>query len=126
MGGKQWIVICTIVAILVLCWPPDRGHGSNLLIKGVHWIVDPGRSLPPLPPPLPPGLGDNGDAVAEHDAVEAEYYRLYNSSSMTRWRMNVKAAGDPFDPTTERQILVASAAIAALATWRLGRTTSLT
>jgi len=117
----QWIVVCTIVAILILCWPPDRGHGTNLLIKGVHWIVDPTRALPALPQALPPGLGDDGDAVAAHDAIEAEYYRLHNSSTMTKWRMDVKAAGDPFDPTTERQVLVASAAIAALATWRLGR-----
>ena len=74
-----------------------------------------------MPPPLPPGLGDDGDAVAAHDALEAEYYRLYNSSSWTRWRMDVKAAGDPFDPTTERQWLIAIAVVAALLTWRLGR-----
>ena len=117
----QWFVICATVAVLILAWPPDRGHGSSLLIKGIHWIVDPAGALPPLPPPLPPGLGDNGDAVAEHDAIEAEYYRLYNSSAFTRWRMNMKAGVDPFDPTTERQVLVASAAIAALAIWRLGK-----
>jgi hypothetical protein len=112
-------VICTTVAAVILCWPPDRGHGTSLLIKGLHWAVDPAGALPPLPPPLPPGLGDNGDAVAEHDAIEAEYYRLHNSSPVTRWRMDVKAAGDPFDPTTERQLLVAGAAIGALATWKL-------
>ena len=117
----QWTVIVTTVAVLVLCWPPDRGHGTNLLLKIVHWAVDPSNALPALPPALPPGLGDDGDAVAAHDAILAEYYRLYNSSSTTRWRMDVKAAGDPFDPTTERQVLVASAAIAALATWTLGR-----
>ena len=83
-------------------------------------MVDPSNTLPSLPPPLPPGLGDNGDAVQAHDAIEVEYYRLYNSSPSTRWRMDVKAAGDPFDPTTERQVLIASAAIAALAVWRLG------
>jgi len=117
----QWAMICATVALLVLAWPPDRGHGSSLLIKAAHWVVDPAGALPPLPPPLPPGLGDNGDAVAEHDAIEAEYYRLYNSSALTRWRMRAKTAGDPFDPTTERQVLVASAAIAALATWRLSK-----
>jgi MYXO-CTERM domain-containing protein len=31
----------------------------------------------------------------------------------------LKTAGDPFDPTTERQILVALAVLAALAVWRL-------
>jgi hypothetical protein len=119
----QWIVICTTVAIVILCWPPDRGHGTNLLIKGLHWAVDPAGSLPSFPPPLPPGLGDDGDAVAAHDAIESEYYRLYNSSKTTRWRMDVKAAGDPFDPTTERQVLVAGAAIAALVAWRIGKHT---
>jgi len=118
----QWFVICATVALLILAWPPDRGHGSSLLIKAAHWIVDPAGALPPLPPPLPPGLGDNGDAVAEHDAIEAEYYRLYNSSTFTRWRMRVKNTDDPFgiDPTTARQLLVASAAFAVLAIWRLG------
>jgi hypothetical protein len=116
---RQWTVICAIVAVLVLCWPPDRGHGSNLLIKIVQWAVDPNNALPAMPPPLPPGVGDDGDAVAAHDALEADYYRLYNGAPLTRWRMNVKAAGDPFDPTTERQVLIASAAIAALAAWRI-------
>ena len=117
----QWVLICAVTVILILCWPPDRGRGPNLLIKAAHWAVDPAGSLPALPPALPPGLGDDGDAVAAHDAIEAEYYRRYNGSKITRWRMNVKAAGDPFDPTTERQILVASAAIAALGAWRLGK-----
>ena len=123
----QWVAICTTVALLILCWPPDRGHGTNLLVKIVHWAVDPTNALPSLPAALPPGLGDDGEAVAAHDEIVAEYYRLYNSSSTTRWRMDVKAAVDPFDPTTERQVLVAGAAIAALATWKLGnRTTSST
>ena len=105
----------------MLAWPPDRGNGSSLAVKFIHWVVDPTGALPALPPTLPPGLGDNGDAVAAHDAIEAEYYRLYNSSSTTRFRMNVKAGSDPMDPTTERQILVASAALAALATWRISK-----
>lgn len=120
----QWIIICTAMAIVILAWPPDRGHGTSLLLKGVHWVVDPTDALPALPPPLPPGMGDNGDAVAAHDAIEAEYYRLYNSGGTTRWRMEMKAAGDPFDPTTARQILVASAAIAALAAWKMRSTSS--
>ena len=124
LGGKQWMVIVTTVAILIACWPPDRGHGTSLMMKIVHWSVDPANALPDLPPELPPGLGDDGDAVAAHDAILSEYYRLYNSSKTTRWRMEMKAAGDPFDPTTERQMLVASAAIAALATWKIGRATS--
>ena len=114
---RQGLAIGAIAVLLVLCWPPDRGHGTSLLIKALHRVVDPTDALPALPPALPPGLGDNGDAVAEHDAIESEYYRLHNSSAMTRWRMDMKAAGDPLDPTTERQVLIASAVVAALAIW---------
>lgn len=120
----QWIVICLTAALVVLAWPPNPGHGSSLGMKAVQWIVDPGNDLPALPPPLPPGLGDDGDAVAAHDALEAEYFRLYNSSEWTRRRMGIKSASDPFDPTTERQWLVAIAVGAALLIWRLGRATS--
>lgn len=123
---SQWIVICFVAVLLVLAWPPDRGHGSSLGLKVVRWMVDPSAALPALAPPLPPGVGDDGDAVAAHDALEAEYFRLYNSSSWVRRRMDIKAWSDPFDPTTERQWLVAIAAGAALLTWRLGRATSST
>src|SRR6188472_4301288 len=78
----QWILICATTVAGILCWPPDRDHGSNLLIKAVHFAVDPAGSLPALPPALPPGLGDDGDAVAAHDALEADYYRHYNSSNL--------------------------------------------
>ena len=122
----QWSIICVVVGTLVLCWPPDRDHGSNLLTKVVHWAVDPTDSLPTLPPALPPGMGDNGDAVAEHDAIEAEYYRLYNSSEVTRWRMEMKVAQDPFDVTFERQFLVAFAALGAFFAWALAKPTSST
>ena len=116
----QWVVISCAAALLVLAWPPDRGRGTSLGVTMAHWLVDPGGVLPALPPPLPPGAGDNGDLVAQHDEQESEYYRLYNSSSVMRWRMDVKAAGDPFEPTTTRQWLVAIAVAAVLISWRLG------
>ncbi len=118
----QWTVICFTAALLVLGWPPDRG--SSLGVKALHWIVDPAQSLPNLPPPLPPGAGDNGDLVAAHDEIEAEYFRLYNSSSWVRWRMEMKDAGDPMGPATQRQWLVAIAVAAALLTWRLSASRS--
>jgi hypothetical protein len=71
-------------------------------------------------------MGDNGDAVAAHDAIEAEYYRLYNSSDFTRWRMDMKVATDPFDVTFERQFLVAFAALGAFLAWVFGSPTSST
>jgi hypothetical protein len=115
----QWTIICALAAILVCAWPPDRG--SSLLVKGVRWAADPRGALPSFPPPLPIGLGDNGDAVTAHDALEAEYYRHYNSSSWTRRRMALKSFDDPFDPMTERQLLVAAAVFGSLLVWRLGR-----
>jgi hypothetical protein len=121
VSRAQRVIVVAIAALLVLCWPPDRGHGTSLLIKAMHWAVDPADALPAPPAALPPGLGDNGDAVAEHDAIEANYYELRNRSALTRWRMDMEAAGDPFDPTTERQVLIASAVIAALALWMLQR-----
>src|SRR5881397_3915118 len=77
------------------------------------------NSLPALPDQLPIGLDDNGDAVAAHDAQEAEYYRQYANSGVTRLRMTLKVASDPFDPSTERQILAGIGILSALAVWRL-------
>jgi hypothetical protein len=113
----QWSIIWTVAVLLVLVWPPDKGR--SLLVKAVNWAVDPTQSLPALPATLPMGLDDDGDAVTAHDAQEAEYYRRRDSSATTRWRMNVKGAGDPVDPSTERQLLTGVAVLSALAVWRL-------
>ena len=115
----QWRVIRIAAVLLVLGWPPDRGRSAG--IKVVNWLADPTNSLPTLPDQLPIGLDDNGDAVAAHDAQEAEYYRQYASSDLTRLRMTLKVASDPFDPQTERQILVAIGVLSALAVWRLNQ-----
>ena len=116
----QWSIIWTVAVLLVLVWPPDKGR--SLLVKAVNWAVDPAGSLPALPPPLPMGLDDNGDAVAAHDLEEAEYYRVHDRSRVTRWRMALKETGEPLDPSTERQLLVGVAVLSALAVWRLNRT----
>src|SRR6476620_7495244 len=116
-NGSQWRMIWTAAIVLILAWPPS--DGSSLAAKIARWVVDPAGTLPALPAPLPMGLDDDGDAVAAHDALEAEYYRRRDRSAITRWRMGVKAAHDPFDPTTERQLLVGVAALAALVIWRL-------
>jgi hypothetical protein len=115
----QWRIIWIVAVLLIISWPPD--HSRSLAIKAANWLADPTNSLPMLPDPLPIGLDDNGDAVAAHDAAEAEYYRLYSSSRVTRLRMTLKAATDPFDPSTERQILVGIGILSALAVWRLNR-----
>ena len=115
----QWSIIWTVAALVVLAWPPDTGR--SLAVKIVNWAVDPSGALPALPPPLPMGLDDNGDAVAAHDAQEAEYYRLHDRSRTLRWRMDLKTAGEPLDPSTERQLLVGIAVLSALGVWRLNR-----
>jgi hypothetical protein len=105
--------------LLILGWPPERSQ--SLGIKTIRFLADPQNALPVLPDPLPLGLDDNGDAVAAHDAIEAQYYLQYSSSAATRFRMRLKAVGDPFDPTTQRQILAAIGIVSALLVWRLNR-----
>jgi hypothetical protein len=115
---SQWPIIWTGAALLILAWPPDTGR--SLGVKAVNWAVDPTGTLPVFPPPLPIGLEDNGDAVAAHDALEAEYYRG-RDNLRTRWRVRLKDAKDPLDPQTERQALVGLAVLSALAVWRADR-----
>ncbi len=113
----QWAIIWTSTLLLVLAWPPSSGRSLGNTF--VNWAVDPGGSLPSFPPPLPIGLDDDGDAVAAHDLLESEYYRARDRSAMNRWRIHMKDARDPIDPTTERQILIGIAAFSALIVWRL-------
>jgi hypothetical protein len=113
----QWRVIWIVAVVLILGWPADSGR--SLAVKVANWLADPANSLPSLPSQLPIGLDDNGDAVAAHDAEEAEYYRAYASSRVTRLRMMLKTASDPLDPPTERQILAGVGILSALAVWRL-------
>ena len=115
----QWTIIWPIALVVVLSWPPDRGR--SLAVKALNGIADPSGTLPALPPPLPMGLDDDGDAVAAHDALETAYYQRRDSSTMVRWRMQVKEATDPIDPQTERQLLVALAVVGALVVWRIDR-----
>jgi hypothetical protein len=110
-------VIWIVAVVLILSWPADSGR--SLTVKAANWLADPNNSLPSLPSQLPLGLDDNGDAVAAHDAEEAEYYRAYTSSRVTRLRMTLKTASDPLDPSTERQILAGVGILSALAVWRL-------
>jgi hypothetical protein len=116
---SQWRIIWLVSVLLILFWPPE--FGRSLATKTAAWLADPNNSLPVLPPQLPIGLDDNGDAVAVHDALAAEYYRQYESSGWTRLRMRVKDAKEPFDVTTERQVLAGIGILGALAVWRLQR-----
>ena len=120
-NAAQWRVIWIVAVIVILCWPADSG--KSLAVKAANWLADPTNSLPSLPEQLPIGLDDNGDAVAAHDAEEAEYYRQYTSSRVTRLRMTLKTATDPLDRSTERQILAGIGVLSALAVWRLNART---
>jgi hypothetical protein len=115
----QWSIVCVTAALLVFGWPPAEGH--SLGMTTLRWLADPAGTLPEFPPPLPMAVDDDGDVVAAHDALEAEYYRVHNRSRLLQWRMDLKRAGEPFDATTTRQLLVGLAVAGALAAWRLDR-----
>ena len=88
-------------------------------MKIAGWVVDPAGSLPSMPPPLPMGLDDDGNAVSEHDMLENGYLHARERSAFTRLRMDVKDGADPFERSTQRQLLVGLAVIGALIVWRL-------
>ena len=114
---SQWLIIWPIALLCVLAWPPSGG--SSLMVKALGRIVDPFNTLPELPPPLPLGLDDDGDAVSQHDALERSYYDARDRSTLNYLRMGMKTTTDPFEPSTQRQLLIAVAVIAALGVWRL-------
>jgi hypothetical protein len=116
-NSAQWRIIWIVSGLLILCWPPEQGR--SLGVKIANWLADPRHMLPAMPEPLPVALDDNGDAVAEHDALASEYYHQFQRSSLTRFRMKLKEAKDPIDPSTERQILAAIGIVSALAIWRI-------
>ena len=116
-NSAQWRIIWIVAALLILGWPPDNGR--SLGVKLVNGLADPRHSLPTMPEPLPIALDDNGDAVTEHDALAAEYYRQYESSAWTRFRMKLKQATVLFDPSTERQVLAGIGILSALAVWKI-------
>jgi hypothetical protein len=103
--------------VTVLGWPPDKGRPLSVTV--MNWLADPSGSLPVMPAPLPMTLGDDGDAVAAHDAQEREYERAYDSSAVIRWRMRLREAREPVDSSTLRQLLVGVGVLSALAVWRL-------
>jgi hypothetical protein len=111
-------VIWILAILLIAAWPP--AEGPSLGVRVIRWMADPSHTLPTLPAPLPMGLGDDGDAVAAHDFQEAEYYRLTASSGTIRMRLRLKAVEDPFEASTERQVLAGVGILGALGVWRLG------
>ena len=64
-------------------------------------------------------LGDDGDAVTAHDTLETAYYQERDRSRLTRWRMDLKAAADPFEPSDAAAGRCRIVVFGALAVWRL-------
>ena len=114
---SQWwlLVVCSV--LIVAAWPPR--DGKSLAAKFVNWAVDPMNQLPTLPDQLSLGSGDDPDAVNARDMQVQQYDALYLKGGWTRKRLQLKVAGDPFDPGTERQLLTVAGLLVALVVWRL-------
>ena len=115
--NRQWWLLAVVAMLIVVAWPPSDDR--SLAAKFVNWAVDPRDELPVLPSQLALGLGDDPDAVAAHDMVVQQYDTLWAKGGWTRTRLELKAARDPFNPSTERQLLTGIAVLTALIAWRL-------
>jgi hypothetical protein len=114
--NRQWWILAVVVLFAIAAWPPQDDR--SLAAKFVNWAVDPADALPVLPDQLGLGEGDNPDAVAARDIQVQQYDALYEKGGWTRRRLLLKVARDPFNPATERQLLLAAAALTALVVWR--------
>ncbi len=103
-NNRQWWVLVVAALFITCAWPPSRpgplGNDKSLAMKFVNWAVDPRGELPVMPPPFTFANGDDPDAVMEHDT------------------QTLKVAGDPFNPSTERQLLVALGVATVFLVWR--------
>ena len=109
----SWILLLTAL-LMVAAWPPDKDR--SLVVKALNWSVDPSDSLPVLPPQLGFGLSDDVQAVEIRDEMVRRYDELFNRDALTRTRLRLKVAEDPFNPATERQFLLAFGIIVAFFT----------
>jgi hypothetical protein len=110
-------MLLAVALLIVVLWPPSADR--SLGVTFVNWAVDPGDRLPTLPGPLAFGQGDDPEAVEAHDLQTRMYDELYAKGGWARTRLELKVARDPFNSSTERQILVAIGVVAAFVTWRL-------
>ncbi len=113
----QWAVIWIVAILLIVAWPPREGR--SIAVRAARWLADPRNELPLLPEPLPMGLGDDGDAVMEHDRRMQDYYAFYEGSDSNQLRLRLKTAEEPLDPALTRQLLTGVAVFAALGVWWL-------
>lgn len=116
-SSAGWWVLLGVILFVIAAWPPDQDR--SLAAKFVNWAVDPRGELPTLPPQLGYGMGDDPQAVEERDARVRHYDELFHQGGWMRRRLELKVAGDPFNASTERQLLLAFAAISIFVVWRL-------
>ncbi len=115
-GTGEWWLLLIVALLIVAIWPPSDDR--SLAVKFVNWAVDPRDSLPTLPGPLAIGRGDDPAAVEAHDLQTRMYDELYERGGWTRRRLELKVARDPFNPSTERQLLIALGVVTAFVVWR--------
>jgi hypothetical protein len=119
-GGVEWWILLVVALLLVALWPPSEDR--SLAMKFVNWAVDPTDALPTLPDPLDFAQGDDVASVEAHDLQVRMYDEAINKGGLTRLRMALKDAEDPFNKATERQLLVAIGVLVAFLVWRSGGT----
>lgn len=117
-NNRQWWTMVVCAVLIVAAWPPR--DGKSLAVTFVNWAVDPNNELPTLPDQLALGHGDDPDAVNARDMQVQQYDALYLKGGWTRKRLELKVAGDPFEPGTARQLLTVGAVLLALVVWRMG------
>jgi hypothetical protein len=116
--NSRWWLLVALALFAVFAWPPSGDR--SLAVKLVNWAVDPRDELPTLPDPFGLGIGDDPDAVSLHDQQTQQYDAIYSKGGWTRRRLQLKDARDPFNPSTERQVLTGLAVIIAFLAWRWG------
>ena len=102
--GVLFAVFFLTALLIVIAWPPREGF--SLAVKGTHLLVDPTGTLPFLPQQLDFGLSDDPQAVELRDELVRRYDIALASGPIMRARLALRNAGEPFDRTTERQLLL--------------------
>ena len=116
--NAQWWLLIVLSVLIAFVWPPR--DDKSLAAKFVNWAADPANALPILPDQLALGQGDDPDKVSAHDLQVQQYDALYLKGGWTRKRLELKVAGDPFNPSTVRQVLTVVAVAIGFLVWRLG------
>ena len=121
-NNRQWCVL-VIAALFIACaWPPSPpSNDKSLAMKFVNWAVDPRGELPVMPPPFTFANGDDPETVTAHDTQSLNYGLLYLKGGWIRRRLELKVADDPFNRSTERQLLLALGVATVFLVWRFER-----